>query len=191
MQKEYISSLLCIIGSIQALERTAFMKKRSIFLITVFALILFASCTPKPSMEDLLSYQRPGTEMSLRITDAETFLATLYILENETVLTFTDEKREGISYRIDRDGNIQMSYDNVSIPIDPSDELKCKKWFSLFSITPGETIWRIKRETAGGLALFTCSDGKITLRIDESTALPLRIETKSITVDVLSCKTKQ
>ena len=167
------------------------MKKRSFLFFTVCALTILCACAPKPRMEELLSYQSPGTEMTLRITDTETFHVTLYIREDETVFTFTDEKREGICYHMDADGKISMSFDGVKIPIAPSDDLKCKAWFALFSIKPGETIWKIKRESAGGIALFVCRDGEITLRIDEASGLPLQIESKGITIDVLSCRTSQ
>ena len=165
------------------------MKKRLIVFLLSLSVLLCA-CSPKPNMEALLSYQRAGTEMILRITDGEVFNARLSINEADAVLVFTDKKREGISYRTDKNGQIFLFFEDVEIPLAPSDELKCKDWFSLFAIPAGDNIWKIKRETLGGIAVYTCRDERITLYIDAATGMPLKIESGRITVDVLSCKTK-
>jgi hypothetical protein len=139
-------------------------------------------------METLLSYQRPGTEMSLRITDGTVFLAELKLTRDGSVLTFTDSEREGISYRADPDGRIYMFYEDVEIPIDPSDELKCRDWLALFAIPADENIWRIKKESLGGIAVYVCRDGRITLYLDAASGLPLRLEADGIQIDVLSAR---
>jgi hypothetical protein len=140
-------------------------------------------------METLLSYQRPGTEMSLRITDGTVFLAELKLTRDGSVLTFTDSEREGISYRADPDGRIYMFYEDVEIPIDPSDELKCRDWLALFAIPADENIWRIKKESLGGIAVYVCRDGRITLYLDAASGLPLRLEADGVQIDVLSAST--
>lgn len=166
------------------------MKRKGLFCFFAVALLLLTACTPKPNMETLLSYQSPGTELLLRITDTEIFSAKLTIAENETSIVFTDEKREGISYRMDRDGRIYMFFDDVQIPLAPSDELKCKDWFALFSIPHGDNIWKIKRETLGGIDVYVCRDERITLYIDTASHLPLRIESEGIVIDVLEVHKK-
>ena len=142
-------------------------------------------------MEALLSYQRAGTQCSLRITDGEVFYADLEITEKEMRLVFTDEKREGISYRLQKNGTVSLFYEDTEIPLADSDLVKCKRWFSAFSVSAGENIWKIKKETLGGISLFVCKDGVFTLYIDASTGLPLKIEAKNMTVDVLSCKASE
>jgi hypothetical protein len=137
-------------------------------------------------METLLSYQRPGTEMSLRITDGTVFSAELRLTRDGSVLTFPDSEREGISYRADPDGRIYMFYEDVEIPIDPSDELKCRDWLALFAIPADENIWRIKKESLGGIAVYVCRDGRITLYLDAASGLPLRLEADGVQIDVLS-----
>ena len=166
------------------------MKTISLICFFAVALVLLTACTPTPNMEELLSYQAPGTEMSLRITDTEIFHAKIKIAENETSIVFTDEKREGISYRMDRDGQICMFFDDVQIPLASSDELKCKEWFALFSIPHGDNIWKIKRETLGGIDVYVCRDEKITLYIDASSDLPLKIESNGIVIDVSEARKK-
>lgn len=166
------------------------MKRKGLFCFFAVALLLLTACTPKPNMETLLSYQSPGTELLLRITDTEIFSAKLTIAENETSIVFTDEKREGISYRMDRDGRIYMFFDDVQIPLAPSDELKCKDWFALFSIPHGDNIWKIKRETLGGIDVYVCRDERITLYIDAASGSPLKIEFEEIVIDVLEVHKK-
>ena len=164
------------------------MKKRTAFLLILCISMLLSSCVGKPNMEELLSYQRAGTECSLRITDGEVFYADLEISEKEMRLVFTDEKREGISYRLQKNGTVSLFYEDTEIPLADSELVKCKRWFSAFSVSAGENIWKIKKETLGGISLFVCKDGLFTLYIDASTGLPLKIEAENMTVDVLSCK---
>ena len=165
------------------------MKKRSFIPFLLLALLFLTACAPKPNMETLLSYQRAGTEMTLRITDGEIFRGKVKMGENDVVFTFTDEKREGISYRMDADGKLWMFFEDVEIPLDPSDELKCKDWLSLFCIPSGDNIWKIRRETVGGINVFVCRDEKITLYIDAASGFPLKIESEGITIDILDAQT--
>ncbi|MBQ3490013.1 MAG: hypothetical protein IJA86_05450 [Clostridia bacterium] len=163
------------------------MKKRIAFLIILFLSLLFASCAGKPNMEALLSYQRPGTVCALRITDGEVFYAQLRIEEKEMRIIFTDEKREGLSYRLKNDGTLSLFFEETEIPLASSELIKCKRWFSAFSVSAGENIWKIKKETLGGISLYICKDSVFTLYIDAVSGLPLKIEVGNMTVDVLSC----
>ena len=165
------------------------MKKILSFCFFALALFLLTSCAPKPNMEQLLSYQVPGTEISLCIKDGEIFRGKLKMGENDVVFTFTDEKREGISYRMDKSGKLWMFFEDVEIPLDPSDELKCKDWLSLFCIPSGDNIWKIRRETVGGIAVYVCRDEKITIYIDATSGFPLKIESDGIAIDILDVKT--
>ncbi|MBQ2989616.1 MAG: hypothetical protein IJD59_10985 [Clostridia bacterium] len=164
------------------------MKRKIVYSTLALLLFTLSACAPKPNMEELLSYQTAGTEMSLRITDTEVFYANLKIEDGGVSITFTDEKREGISYGMDKSGQIRMFFEDVEIPLDPSDELKCKDWLSLFAIPHGDNIWRIKRETLGGISVYVCRDERITLYIDAASGLPLKIEMDRITIDVLNAK---
>ena len=164
------------------------MKKRIVFLLVLCVSLFFCACSVKPSMEKLLSYQRAGTECTLRITDGEVFYANLQISEKEMRLTFTDEKREGISYLLKKDGTLSLFYEDTEIPLTESELLKSKRWFSLFSVSAGENIWKIKKEILGGISVYVCKDGVLTLYIDASTGLPLKMEAGNVTIDVLSCQ---
>ena len=164
------------------------MKKRIVVFLVLCMSLFCSACSVKPNMEELLSYQQAGREYSLRITDGEIFYADLKITEKEIILTFTDEKRAGISYRLAKDGTVSLFYESTEIPLVESELLKCKRWFSLFSVSAGETIWKIKKETLGGISLYVCKDGVFTLYIDASTRLPLKMEAGNVTIDVLSCQ---
>ena len=165
--------------------------KKKFLIASLFLALILTACSPKPNMETLLAYQRAGTEMTLCITDTETFRARLTVTETDVILTFTDKNREGISYRMDGEGNLFMFFEDTEIPLAPSDELKCKEWLSLFRIASGDNIWKIKRETVGGIAVYVCRDERITLYIDAASLLPLKIEYGRITMDILSCETEQ
>ena len=81
-------------------------------------------------------------------------------------------------------GNLWMFFEDVEIPLDPSDELKCKDWLSLFCIPSGDNIWKIRRETISGISVYICRDEKITLYVDATSGFPLRIESEGIVIDV-------
>ena len=159
--------------------------KKTTFIYFFIIILLLTACSPTPNMEDLLSYQKSGTEMSLRITDTEVFYAKLKTTESGVSLTFTDEKREGISYGMDKNGQIRMFFEDIEIPLDPYDELKCKDWLALFTIPCGDNIWKIKHETITGISVYVCRDEKITLYIDAASGLPLKIESNGIVIDIL------
>ncbi len=165
------------------------MKKIIAFLLILCMIPILCACSGKPNMEELLSYQSVGKEYSLRITDGEVFYANLQIAEKEMRLTFTDEKREGVSYRLRVDGTVSLFFEETEIPLAPSELLKCKRWFSAFSVSAGENIWKIKKETLGGISLYVCRDGVFTLYIDAVSKLPLKIEAENMTIDVLACET--
>ena len=166
--------------------------KKIIAVLLLFAMtLLFSACSVGTNMQELLSYQRAGTECSLRITDGGVFYADLKFSEAEMILTFTDEKRDGISYRLSEEGVLSLFYEDTEIPLADSDLIKCKRWFAMFSVSAGETIWKIKKETLGGISVYVCKDGVFTLYIDASTRMPLKIEADGVTVDVLSCEIKE
>jgi hypothetical protein len=164
------------------------MKKRIAFLLIFCISFLLVSCSGKPNMEELLSYQRMGAEFALRITDGEVFYVNLKISEKEMRLTFTDEKREGISYRLQKNGTVSLFYEDTEIPLADSDLVKCKRWFAAFSVSAGENIWKIKKEKLGGISVYVCKDGVFTFYIDAATELPLKIEAGNMIIDVLSCE---
>lgn len=167
------------------------MKKIVAFLMILCMIPVLCACSGKPNMEDLLSYQRPGMKYSLRIADREVFLADLEITEKEMHLIFTDEKRKGISYRLRENGVVSLFYEDTEIPLAESELVKCKRWFSAFSVSANENIWKIKKETLGGISLYVCKDGLFTLYIDAVSKLPLKIEAGNMTIDVLSCEAEE
>ena len=164
--------------------------KKIIACLFIFCIILnVCACSVKPNMEELLSYQRSGSKYSLRITDGEVFYADLEIAEKEIRLIFTDEKREGLSYRLMDDGEISLFFEETEIPLASSELIKCQRWFAAFSVSAGENIWKIKKETFGGISVYVCKDGIFTLYIDAVSNLPLKIESERMTIDILACET--
>lgn len=167
------------------------MKKIIAFLLILCMILSLCACSGKPNMEELLSYQGSGTKYSLRITDGEIFLADLEIAEKEMRLIFTDEKRSGISYRLKKDGTVSLFFEDTEIPLADSELVKCKRWFSAFSVSASENIWKIKKTTLSGIALYVCKDGVFTLYIDAVSKLPLKIEAEHLTIDILACEAKE
>lgn len=162
------------------------MKKRMLFLLFMLLSVFLISCSPMPNMHELLSYQNAESQMTLRITDAETvFQAKLTLTEEKLSLVFTDAEREGIAYCIDTEGKLTMAYGDFEIPLEDEGYLRCKEWLSLFRLSASETIWKIRKETLGGIGVFACHDGAVTVYVDQTTGLPLQLQKGACVIDVL------
>ena len=161
------------------------MKKLN-FLWLLLLILIFCSCAPTPNMAELLTYQTEFQKMTVRITDGETvFLAEITDKENGLSLCFTDGERTGIGYHMEQGGKISVFYEDFEIVLTDEMYLKCKEWFSLFDLSASESIWRIKKETLGGIEVFFCHDGMIKVYIDCATRKPLKFEKGDIAIDVL------
>ena len=162
------------------------MKKRK-FLWFLPLVCILCACAPTPNMGELLTYQTEIQRMSVRITDGKTvFLAEITRTEDILSLAFTDDEREDIGYRMDKSGTIVMNYGDFEIIMTDGEYLKCRDWFSLLNLSASETIWRIKKETLGGIEVFVCHDGMVTVYIDCETRKPLKIEKGDISIDILA-----
>ncbi|MBQ8495918.1 MAG: hypothetical protein IJ489_00480 [Clostridia bacterium] len=139
-------------------------------------------------MSELLTYQEQFTEMTVRITDGEQFQMRLEKKDGTLFLFFTDEKRKDIGYCMERDGKISMVYEDFVLPLEKEEYLKCKEWFMLFRLSASETIWKIKKESLGGIDVFVCHDGLVTAYIDRTTRLPIKLTMGELEIDILSVK---
>jgi hypothetical protein len=163
-----------------------FFMKKMIFLCVLASVFLLSGCAPRANMSDLLSYQEQAKTMTLRITDGEVFHIQWEKTDGAHMLIFTDGDRKNVGYQMDANGKISMIYEDFTVPIADTQNLKCAEWFSLFSISAGETIWKIKKELLGGIEVFVCRDGTHTIYIETKTKIPLRIEKGDISMDILS-----
>ena len=164
------------------------MKKILIVLVIICCIISLGSCGLIPNMNELLGYQNEFTEMTVRITDGEQFQMCLKNDGEHLFLFFTDGERKDIGYCMDKNGKISMIYEDFSLPLEHEEYLKCKEWFSLFCLSAGENIWKIKKESLGGIDVFVCHDGIVTAYIDSTTRLPIRLKTERTEIDVISVR---
>ena len=65
--------------------------------------------------------------------------------------------------------------------------LKAEKWVSLFALS-ADALWKISRDTTGGISVYVCSCHDITLYIDAASRLPLKMISGTTEIDVLSCE---
>ena len=80
-----------------------------------------------------------------------------------------------------------IEYDGTSMPLSSAEKLKAAKWGSLFRLSSG-SLWKIKSETVGGIAVYICTCDDMTLYIDAATKIPLKIISGETVIDVLSCQ---
>ena len=156
------------------------------FLIILLAVcVLLTSCEKTPNMTELLAYESENMRFTLKITDKTEFSVILILDAGKDVITFTDEMLAGISVEFADDGNVHLTYDNFKIPLPSSSLLKALHWKDLFHLSEKNLLWKIEKETLGGISVYACRADGITVYIDAGTFLPLKITGKNLVIDVL------
>lgn len=153
----------------------------------IFALLLClfcVSCGSMPDMTELLHYQQDGSEFHVSISDGERLFSAVVTLGETDTVELLDEGTEGIRFRFNED-EIQMEYDGTSMNLSSSEHLKAADWISLFSLS-ADTLWKIRRDTIGGIHVYICTCDDIVLYIDAASHLPLKIADGEIEIDILS-----
>lgn len=154
-------------------------------LVMLLGLICF-SCGSMPDMEELLHYQQDGAQFQVNITDEELRFSAVITLGETDILELTDSETEGIRFLFGED-EVRLEYDGTSIPISSPERLKAAKWISLFSLSP-DMIWKIHRNTIGGIDVYVCVCDNICLYIDAASHLPLKMTDGEVEIDILSCQ---
>ena len=163
------------------------MKKIYLFVSMLVISVFLVGCQNTPNMSELLSYQETEWEMRLQIKESqETFKVTAEKTSDHIILMFEEDERKNIGYCLDAENNISMFYEDFVIPIEKGDQLPCREWFSCFEISAAESIWHIKKENFGGIDVFVCRDGNFTIYIDCTSRMPLKIQTKTTEMDIIS-----
>jgi len=161
------------------------MNLKRFLLLMLTLCLLFSSCEKTPNMTALLAYEHENMRFTLKITDKTDFFVILTLDNDKDVITFTDEKLAGISVKFADDGAVQLTYEHYEIPLPSSALLKALHWKNLFHLSEKNLLWRIEKETLGGIAVYACRADGITVHIDAGTFLPLKITGKDIVIDVL------
>ena len=63
--------------------------------------------------------------------------------------------------------------------------MKALHWKELFHLSEKNLLWKIQKETLGGIAVYTCKADDVTVYIDAGTYLPLKITQKDLVIDIL------
>ena len=161
------------------------MKSKRLFILLLSICLLFSSCEKTPNMTELLAYEHEQIRFALKITDQTEFSVTLIPDSEKDIITFTDEKFAGISVSFSNDGEVQLSYEDYKIPLPSASLLKALRWKELFHLSEKNLLWKIQKETLGGIAVYTCKADDVTVYIDAGTYLPLKITQKDLTIDIL------
>ena len=156
------------------------------FLIILLAVcVLLTSCEKTPNMTELLAYESENMRFTLKITDKTEFSVILTLDAGKDIITFTDEMLAGVSVEFTDDGTVHLTYDNYKIPLPSSSLLKALHWKDLFHLSEKNLLWKIEKETLGGIAAYACRADGITVYIDAGTFLPLKITGKNLVIDIL------
>jgi len=180
-KSEYIGNRILFSGGI--------MKKLIASISLAMLCLLFFSCQSTPNMSELLSYQKSGATFEVKISDGDEFSAKITLGEKDTVELCGDSKTDGIRFVINGE-EAQIEYDgggSTSMKLASAKRLKAAKWVSLFRL-PSNSLWKIKSETYGGIAVYVCTCEDIALYIDTASKTPLKITDGDLVIDILSCQ---
>lgn len=162
------------------------MKKFFACILAVCCCFSFFSCGLMPDMRELLSYQKDGASFRVKIHDGDEFYAVITLGQTNTVELLDDEETEGIRFLFG-ENEASVEYGDTTMPIPNTDKLKAEKWVSLFALS-ADALWKISRDTTGGISVYVCSCHDITLYIDAASRLPLKMISGTTEIDVLSCE---
>lgn len=155
------------------------------FTVLLLCLVL-ASCGSMPDMRELLLYQQDGAGFHVNITDGELCCSAVITLGSTDTVELLDEGTSGVRFLFDEE-KTQIEYDGSTMELSSADHLKAAAWVSLFSLST-DNIWKIRKDTIGGIQVYICSCGDLVLYIDAASRLPLKITDGAISIDVLSCE---
>lgn len=160
------------------------MKIRNILIFLIIFCICLTSCEKPPNMTELLAYENEEISFKLHITDEAEFAATLTLGKQSTLL-FTDGTLAGIRADFGANGTITLSYEGFHVTVGEASLSKMQGWHTLFKLSEKNLLWKIQKETIGGLALYVCRADDVTVYIDAGTYLPLKITQGKLVIDIL------
>ncbi len=154
-------------------------------MVLVLLFPLLAGCEKTPNMTELLAYESEHLLFSLRITDKTDFSAELILDEKTDTITFSGGNLNGIQIEFAEDGKVNLHYEDYKLPLPSSSLLKALRWKELFHLSEKNLLWKIQKETLGGIAVYCCRADDVTVYLDAATYLPLQITQGELVIDVI------
>ncbi len=161
------------------------MKIRCFLMAFLLLFPLFSGCERTPNMMNLLAYEKETMQFSLHITDKTEFSADLMTSEETDTLTFTEGTIQGTHITFFKDGKVELSYEDYKTPLPSSSLLKALRWKELFHLSEKNLLWKIEKETLGGLAVYVCRADDVIVYIDSISYLPLQIQQGELVIDII------
>ncbi len=166
------------------------MRFRCLWAFFSVLFLLFSGCNRMQNMTELLAYEKEEVVFHLHVKDEKEFDVTLSLGGEADVLTFSEDALQGISVSFFQDGKVEVSYEDYKSALPSSSLLKALRWKTLFHLGERELIWKIQKETLGGVEVFCCRAEDVEVYIDSATLLPLKLKQGSLEIDVLSVEKK-
>lgn len=163
------------------------MKRFFCFCLVILLLLSFCSCGESVNMGVLTEYQKGDFEAELRINSGgKEHLCSLTKSGGRFFLRAAEHSE--FTFVLDENGASVIS-GGVEIPLGNGSALLLYGVYALFT-APVAGTWKIEKACPGGVSLYICEGGGITLYIDACSHLPLKIISGGIEADVLSFKVK-
>ncbi len=157
-------------------------------MVLILLFPLLTGCEKTPNMTELLAYEKEQICFSLHITDKTEFHTQLIIEAERDTLTFSEGDLNGIQIKFEKDGKVNLHYEHYKIPLPSSSLLKAIQWKELFHLSEKNLLWKIQKETLGGIEVYCCRADDVTVYIDAATFLPLKITQGELVLDVIESK---
>ena len=148
---------------------------------------MLSACEKTPNMTELLAYETEACVYRLSVRDGSVFSAELTTAKEGDRFTLTDGKTAGISFVFSSE-DAALRYEELEIPLPENAPLRVAHWHTLFHLHEKNFLWRIRKETFGGIAVYRCEAEEASVYIDAVTRLPLKLVSGEVEIDILSCE---
>jgi hypothetical protein len=162
------------------------MKRFFCFLIFAFVTLSLCSCSESVNMGVLTEYRNGDFEAELKLSRAgKEQLCSLESSGGRFFLRFYD--KSDFTFVMDESGAGIIS-GGTEIPLG----IGAFPLYELYRVffVPVAGAWKIEKTRLGGVSVYICESEGITLYIDASSHLPLKVVSEGLEADVLSFRTK-
>lgn len=162
------------------------MKRIISVILALFTALCLCACENTANMGTLTEYQNGDFTAEVKFfIEGEEYAGTIERREGALVLRVSVPQALGaFTFTLTENGT-EISTGDMSLLVKNAELLKFSRLFPLFSLPISDT-WKIKRSRPGGVDVYVCENENVTLYVDATSHLPLKIVSGGAEVDIIS-----
>ncbi len=161
--------------------------KRIFALILLLLILPLASCAKEKSMSELLSYQQHDFTAQITFSlGGKGFSADIEKRGEHLSLTFTAPEELSSFVLVRENGKDTLSVHGMSAALSSGERelFTAAAILPLFSVEE-KGIWKITKENIAGIELYLCRRDGMSIYIDKSSLLPIKITSGELSIDII------